>query len=353
MPYQYSGQESESFKQAMKDPAFAANMEQVQARQISAGQVLPNGQQNPAYSTPAGTSAPRVGDAGGGAIIGNGAPAPNVYDGVDTSYGTTTRGGIEGILGGKDLSERFAPRIQNDAGYDQRRSMLMQYLGRGDFTPQQIGPAFADSGQQMQIRDQQMMLAQALQRQAAGQGPSLAQMQLQQGTDRNMQQALAMAASQRGMNPAVAAQQAMNARAQAGQQGAMQSAMLRQQEMLDAQNQLGGLYGQMRGADIGVSQFNAGQSQQAMLANQQAGMQARQIGSQEQLQGMAMLAAADQQQLQNNVGQSQFMADLLARQRAAEMGVSVQSAAQGMQALGAVAQGAGSAIGSVVDMFKK
>jgi hypothetical protein len=255
-----------------------------------------------------------------------------------TGYGQVNKG-----LEGSAPVERFATNYHANPGYDQARGMLMSQLGQGGYTPQQVGPAFADGRPQDQVRNQQMMLAQALQRQAAGQGPSLAQMQLQQGTDRNLQQALAFASSQRGVNPALAARQAGMNQANIGQQAVMQSGMLRQQEMMDAQNALGGLYGQMRGADIGVSQFNAGQAQQAQLANQQAGLQGQQLNNQAFLQQMGMLTGLDQQQLQNRIGQEQFNADLLARQIAAENGVAMQTAQNNTQMAGA-GIGAGAAL---------
>lgn len=81
-------------------------------------------------------------------------------------------------------------------------------------------------------------LTNMLMAQARGQGPSIAQMQLQQATDRNMQQAASLMASQRGSNPA-AMRQIANQRAMIGQQMAGDSAMLRLQEQMQARAQLG------------------------------------------------------------------------------------------------------------------
>lgn len=77
-----------------------------------------------------------------------------------------------------------------------------------------------------------------LQASSRGEGPSAAQAQLQQATDQNMRQALAMAASSRG-NPALAMQAAGRQRALASQQGAAQSADLRAREIQNAQGMLG------------------------------------------------------------------------------------------------------------------
>jgi hypothetical protein len=72
---------------------------------------------------------------------------------------------------------------------------------------------------------------------ARGMGPSVAQMQLQRGTDRNMQQAMAFAASQRGANPGMMRQVA-NQRASIAQGMTGDAAMLRLQEQLAARAQL-------------------------------------------------------------------------------------------------------------------
>ena len=104
------------------------------------------------------------------------------------------------------------------------------------------------------VRSQQMGLAQALQAQMAGQGPSLAQSQLKQATDRNIQQAMAMS-QQRGSNPFLAQRNVTQAAASAGQQAAAQSADLRSQEQLAAQQQLGAVTGQTRSADLQTQQL--------------------------------------------------------------------------------------------------
>ena len=104
------------------------------------------------------------------------------------------------------------------------------------------------------VRSQQMGLAQALQAQMAGQGPSLAQSQLKQATDRNIQQAMAMS-QQRGSNPFLAQRNVTQAAASAGQQAVAQSADLRSQEQLAAQQQLGAVTGQTRSADLQIQQL--------------------------------------------------------------------------------------------------
>lgn len=127
---------------------------------------------------------------------------------------------------------------------------------------------------QEQFRNQEMSLASALQAQAAGQGPSLAQSQLQQGTDRNIAQALAMQASMRGQTAGQGLRNIAQQTSQLNSQAARDSAALRMQEQMNAQQQLAGVLGQGRSADIGLATSQAGLTQQAGLANMDAKNQA-------------------------------------------------------------------------------
>lgn len=107
--------------------------------------------------------------------------------------------------------------------------------------------------------DQQQALADALRAQAEGTaGPSLAQMQLQQATDRTGKQAAGMIGAQRGLSAGTATRLAANAAAGANQEAAGQSAMLRAQEQLAAQNALAQQLQAMRGGDINQQQASQG-----------------------------------------------------------------------------------------------
>lgn len=111
------------------------------------------------------------------------------------------------------------------------------------------------AGPQDEFRAQQMALAKQLQDQANGVGPSQAQMQLQQATDRNLAQALALART--GGQGGGGLRQALNAQAQMSQQAAADSAILRLQEQMAARNMLAQLAGGARGQDIGLATGNA------------------------------------------------------------------------------------------------
>lgn len=100
----------------------------------------------------------------------------------------------------------------------------------------------------------QKSLADMLEEQSRGGGPSVAQNQLQAATDRTGQQAAGLIASQRGLNPALAARQVLQQQASANQAAANQSAQLRAQEMLNARQLLGQNLASQRSQDIGQYQ---------------------------------------------------------------------------------------------------
>lgn len=103
----------------------------------------------------------------------------------------------------------------------------------------------SQSQQQQGLYGQQQQLAQALMAQSQGQGPNPALSQLRQTTDQNSQLASGLLASQRGLNPALAARMAAQQQTTANQQAGGQAATLSAQQQLGAQGQLSGLYGQM------------------------------------------------------------------------------------------------------------
>jgi hypothetical protein len=105
-----------------------------------------------------------------------------------------------------------------------------------------------------------MGLIAQLQQQAAGQGPSLAQLQLQQATGENMNNAMALGAAQQGqgLGAQAALRSILDNQARIQQQSALQSAMLRNQEQMQAREQLGGVLGGVRGQDLGAAQAQAG-----------------------------------------------------------------------------------------------
>lgn len=118
-----------------------------------------------------------------------------------------------------------------------------------------VGPQTIDTTNYNQDRGNQNDLMAMYKAQAAGTGPSMAQGLLQQATDQNINQAMALGAAQQGqgMGYAGALRNIADQSAQARQQGAGQAALLKNQEMLQGQNQLGGLLGTMAGQDLGLA----------------------------------------------------------------------------------------------------
>ena len=114
-----------------------------------------------------------------------------------------------------------------------------------------------DQTQSNQMRDAQTGLVTDLQNQAAGIGPSLAQAQLQKASDQNLANTMSSIQSTRGMGATAAAGQAQGAGAQAGQQLAQDSAILRLQEQMQAKGMLGQLATGARGQDLGAAAQNA------------------------------------------------------------------------------------------------
>jgi len=90
-----------------------------------------------------------------------------------------------------------------------------------------------------------------LQKQARGEGPSLAAEQLKSASSRNLAQTLAAASAQRGGNPALAQRNIMQQKGQADRAVAEQSAIARMQEQQSAQNQLANLTLGQQSQDLG------------------------------------------------------------------------------------------------------
>lgn len=183
------------------------------------------------------------------------------------------------------------------------------------------------------FRNYQMGLAQQLQAQARGEGPSLAQMQLAQATDRSLQQAMGMARSAMGSNPALAARTAALQASGTMGNAAAESAMLRLQEQRQAQNALAGLSSQARGMDIDTAQQRAGLGMDAARIQGSLLSGAAQAGA-----GIAGDAFGNRFQRETNA-----MADAEARKARREARRQKYEDA----AIGAVTEGGGAAIGAM------
>lgn len=187
---------------------------------------------------------------------------------------------------------------------------------------QQVAAAQINTGPQDQFRNAQLGLVSQLQQQAAGQGPSIANMQLQQGADRNLKNAIAMQASQRGgMAGGLAMRNIAQQRADIGQQLAGQAGMQRLQEQQQAQQMLGGVSGGARGQDIGLATEQAQLGQQAALANQNANLQ--QMALNDKMSSFYNTGLADLDMAQR--GSAQDLEKLKVNQNLGVQGINAQS----------------------------
>jgi hypothetical protein len=194
----------------------------------------------------------------------------------------------QGVMGEKP----YHIRAEADRASDQANAM--QTLSRQNVvspTTQQMGQL---AGQQSAVGgqnvtagtvQQQQGLADVLRAQMAGQGPSLAQLQLQQATQQNAQNAASQIGSVRGINPAMAARGTVQAMQAGNQAAAMGSAQIRNAEQMQAQQQLGGVLNQMGGVQLGQQGTNI---QGLAAAGQTLGNQGQlNLGQQQtQLQGL-------------------------------------------------------------------
>ncbi len=244
----------------------------------------------------------------GGAVVGG----PVGFLAADALTGGSTLKGIGKAMG---MGGVKGPQASYLGGSPEALAAQLARSGQiGDFSRGMQGGAFDQQAQeqarQLQVREQQSALAAALAQQAAGQGPSVAQAQLQGALDANQQQALSLAAGARG-NTALAQRNAMLAGSQANLQAGTQMAALRAQEQLSAQQQLAGVLGQQRGMDLEgrgmYGQQALGLGQQGLSSEelrQQAMMGQLDADTQHQL-------AAYQGRLQNQQGKRQFAGQLL------------------------------------------
>lgn len=147
-------------------------------------------------------------------------------------------------------------------------------------------------GRPGEIDQQQQALANALLLQSQGKGPNPAQIALQQATNRNIQQQAGAMAAQKGINPALAQRQIAQNAAMQQQQAAGQGALMGAQQQLNAQGQLGNVYGQMAGQSL----QNLGILENAQAAQNSAINQAY-LGANEINANTAMGNAANMQKI--------------------------------------------------------
>lgn len=130
------------------------------------------------------------------------------------------------------------------------------------------------------VQNQQQQLADVLQAQMNGNGPNPAQMQFQQNAGQIGAQAAGLVASQKGINPALAARLAAQQQAQAGQNAAGAAATMQAQQQLATQQQLQQQQAQMGGQAMGAENMflNANNAQNQQLGTNFNSMQGLNAG---------------------------------------------------------------------------
>lgn len=186
------------------------------------------------------------------------------------SQGLTGIGGQAGGMAGGLLGSVANPLL-NSITPQMQFSSTVPNIAQQNFQP------MIQQGQQNigQLNDQQQSLAHTLLAQSQGQGPNLGQLQLNQALDQASRQSAGVMAGQKGISAGTAQRLAGQNQAMASQGAAQGSAMMRAQQQLGSQGQLGGIYGQMSGEQL----QNQGILQNAQAAQNNALVQAS-LGSQ-------------------------------------------------------------------------
>lgn len=234
-------------------------------------------------------SNPVVATAVGGPIGGMVAGAGGISGLKNSVFGNGQDPGILGTGMFDPQKQAINEKSFTDAsGYDARRAEFAAQLAQA----QARQGAQINQGASNEVRGRQMTLADQLTAQAAGQGPSLAGMQLQQATNRNLAQAAALASSGRGgAQGGLGMRQVQNQQADIAGQAARDAAILRVQEQLQARESLGGLLNQTRGTDVSLATNQAQiQQDQNALNDQQSRFYGQGMMDLDQKQREALMA---------------------------------------------------------------
>lgn len=265
-----------------------------------------------------------------------------------------------------------------------------------------VGGAQLNTGSDLAYQAAQNAGINQLANQAAGMGPSVAEVQAKQQAQQNIAAMNAALGSQRGAgSAALGMRQAADQASAANQQAAATGALGRSQEAMAASQQLQAALGAARGQTQATSQTQAQLDQQALLAsqgafnnaslqqaqlgqnagqfnasqynqqalqqaglnqaaglanqsaqnqfwlqNQQAALQAQQMGNQAYTQGLAAYMGQNQQDIQNSIAYQQMLRDEQLQKYAIDQGVAINTmnnvvgaAGAGASAFGALGAG--------------
>lgn len=266
-------------------------------------------------------------------------------------FGSSSDPGLLGTGQFKGEKYRFDDRVFKDNERDKESlSSFEREVGRARArrTPQSQA-AKINAGPQNEMRGRQTALLGDLERASRGEGPSVAQDQLDRATGQNIAQAMALQASQRGRNAGASMRSIQRSTDAAQQNAARDAASMRIQEQLAARDQLGGLASQARGQDMAFANQQAAMQQQTNMANQQAALQAR-----SQNDALSSNALQNQAAIRQNMDQKLMdLEKLRGQQSLGVQNVNAQGFAGAAQRRGDMIGGIGGALAALSDETKK
>jgi len=188
--------------------------------------------------------------------------------------------------------------LTKSVGIDAQKDLLDPMRGKYDVAQDYVvnEGGFNDSAQQAAFTE-------ALRQQSLGQGgPTVAQQQLQQATNRNIGQLAGRAAGARGPNQALALREGIRAQASANQEAGAQSALLRAQEMQQAQQSYASDLARQQASKQSLEQLKAGIRGQTQQLQTQANLN-KQQGSKDLINNAAQagLALFSDENMKKNV----------------------------------------------------
>jgi hypothetical protein len=233
-------------------------------------------------------------------------------------------GFLGGLFGGGSDTGQYQDQLKKlSEGYGRRTAP--------QGTAQTAGPSSL-------VRNRAGLIAQ-LEAMARGEGPSAAQLQMNQAMDRaqSSQASAAAGAGGRGVNAGGALRMAMNNTAAIQSKGAQDAAILRAQEQANAMGQLGSVVGQGINADQTLSSFNAQQQNYMTQANMEAAL--KQLGLNDEAQLRALLGAMGVEAGKPNMGSAILAGGASAVPGLLQYGLQKKQMGMGMQPQGGFSPG--------------
>jgi hypothetical protein len=218
-------------------------------------------------------------------------------------YGDLYNGGKNLLFGGDATNGIDTKPAQYDAATAQLGQMASTAQGRAAPT---IGASQLDGSMQGQSRQGMMDVAGRLGGIASGMQAGAGELAVNRQLSAGMAGQNSAARMARGANSALAYRSAMRNQADMGIAGAGAAAQAQMTDQANANQQLGSLYGTMRGQDIGYAGDNAQLSQQANMSNQNAQMNQTQMNDARQIQAIGQQLGWDQARIQAEIQKAQI-----------------------------------------------